>query len=80
MRKSLFGIQLCDQTATSAAKPHDLWIGEVESAANDDREACLHGRNSVTAVDRLLDRLMTVKVDTGEVESRVVSAYAPQMG
>ncbi|KAK6739855.1 hypothetical protein RB195_008383 [Necator americanus] len=37
-------------------------------------------RNSVTAVDRLLDRLMIVKVDTGEVESRVVSAYAPQMG
>ncbi|KAK6764498.1 hypothetical protein RB195_024719 [Necator americanus] len=37
-------------------------------------------RNSVTAVDRLSDRLMAVKVDTGEVELRVVSAYAPQMG
>ncbi|KAK6737186.1 hypothetical protein RB195_019713 [Necator americanus] len=37
-------------------------------------------RNSVTAVDRLSDRLMAVKVDTGEVEVRVVSAYAPQMG
>ncbi|KAK6755298.1 hypothetical protein RB195_013961 [Necator americanus] len=36
-------------------------------------------RNSVTAVDRLSDRLMAVKVDTGEVELRVVSAYAPQM-
>ncbi|KAK6727994.1 hypothetical protein RB195_005571 [Necator americanus] len=37
-------------------------------------------RNSVTAMDRLSDRLMAVKVDTGEVELRVVSAYAPQMG
>ncbi|KAK6735778.1 hypothetical protein RB195_018799 [Necator americanus] len=37
-------------------------------------------RNSVTAVDRLSDRLMAVKVDTEEVELRVVSAYAPQMG
>ncbi|KAK6765126.1 hypothetical protein RB195_025170 [Necator americanus] len=37
-------------------------------------------RNSVTAVDRLSDRLMAVKVDTGEVELRVVSAYAPQAG
>ncbi|KAK6734999.1 hypothetical protein RB195_018291 [Necator americanus] len=37
-------------------------------------------RNSVTAVDRLSDRLMAVKVHTGEVELRVVSAYAPQMG
>ncbi|KAK6749144.1 hypothetical protein RB195_001632 [Necator americanus] len=37
-------------------------------------------RNSVTAVDRLSDRLMAVKVDTGEVELRVVSAYAPQIG
>ncbi|KAK6731492.1 hypothetical protein RB195_007761 [Necator americanus] len=37
-------------------------------------------RNSVTAVDRLSDRLMAIKVDTGEVELRVVSAYAPQMG
>ncbi|KAK6755366.1 hypothetical protein RB195_014000 [Necator americanus] len=36
--------------------------------------------NSVTAVDRLSDRLMAVKVDTGEVELRVVSAYAPQAG
>ncbi|KAK6751397.1 hypothetical protein RB195_003031 [Necator americanus] len=35
-------------------------------------------RNSVTAVDRLSDRLMAVKVDTGEVELRVVSAYASQ--
>ncbi|KAK6765225.1 hypothetical protein RB195_025239 [Necator americanus] len=35
---------------------------------------------SVTAVDRLSDRLMAVKVDTGEVELRVVSAYAPQAG
>ncbi|KAK6733743.1 hypothetical protein RB195_017479 [Necator americanus] len=35
-------------------------------------------RNSVTAVDRLSDRLMAVKVDTGETELRVVSAYAPQ--
>ncbi|KAK6738086.1 hypothetical protein RB195_020283 [Necator americanus] len=31
-------------------------------------------RNSVTAVDRLSDHLMAVKVDTGEVELRVVSA------
>ncbi|KAK6745717.1 hypothetical protein RB195_012062 [Necator americanus] len=37
-------------------------------------------RNSVTAVDRLSDRLMAVKVDTREVELRVVSAYAPQVG
>ncbi|KAK6762979.1 hypothetical protein RB195_023618 [Necator americanus] len=37
-------------------------------------------RNSVTAVDRLSVRLMAVKVDTGEVELRVASAYAPQMG
>ncbi|KAK6742269.1 hypothetical protein RB195_009870 [Necator americanus] len=37
-------------------------------------------RNSVTAVDRLSDRLMAVKVDTGKVELRVVSAYAPQGG
>ncbi|KAK6757328.1 hypothetical protein RB195_015261 [Necator americanus] len=37
-------------------------------------------RNSVTAVDRLSDRLMAVKVETGEVELRVVSAYAPRMG
>ncbi|KAK6730159.1 hypothetical protein RB195_006927 [Necator americanus] len=37
-------------------------------------------RNSVTAVDRLSDRLMAVKVDTGEVELRVISAYAPQVG
>ncbi|KAK6729722.1 hypothetical protein RB195_006650 [Necator americanus] len=36
-------------------------------------------RNSVTAVDRLSDRLMAVKVDTGEVELRVVSAYASQV-
>ncbi|KAK6764279.1 hypothetical protein RB195_024554 [Necator americanus] len=31
-------------------------------------------------VDRLSDRLMAVEVDTGEVELRVVSAYAPQAG
>ncbi|KAK6729669.1 hypothetical protein RB195_006612 [Necator americanus] len=37
-------------------------------------------KNSVTAVERLSDLLMAVKVDTGEVELRVVSAYAPQMG
>ncbi|KAK6756300.1 hypothetical protein RB195_014607 [Necator americanus] len=37
-------------------------------------------RNSVTVVDRLSDRLMAAKVDTGEVELRVVSAYAPQVG
>ncbi|KAK6764278.1 hypothetical protein RB195_024554 [Necator americanus] len=37
-------------------------------------------KNSVTAVDRLSDRLMAVEVDTGEVELRVVSAYAPQAG
>ncbi|KAK6757983.1 hypothetical protein RB195_015669 [Necator americanus] len=37
-------------------------------------------RNSVTAVDRLSDRFLAVKVDTGEVELRVVSAYAPHMG
>ncbi|KAK6751763.1 hypothetical protein RB195_003282 [Necator americanus] len=37
-------------------------------------------RNSITAVDRLSDRLMAVNVDTGEVELRVVSAYAPQAG
>ncbi|KAK6729989.1 hypothetical protein RB195_006812 [Necator americanus] len=37
-------------------------------------------RNSVTAVDRLSDRLMAVKLETGEVELRVVSAYAPQVG
>ncbi|KAK6748925.1 hypothetical protein RB195_001503 [Necator americanus] len=37
-------------------------------------------RNSVTAVDRLSDRLMAVEVDTGKVELRVVSAYAPQAG
>ncbi|KAK6745007.1 hypothetical protein RB195_011614 [Necator americanus] len=37
-------------------------------------------RDSVTAVDRLSDRLMAVKVDTEEVELRVVSAYAPQAG
>ncbi|KAK6765797.1 hypothetical protein RB195_025611 [Necator americanus] len=37
-------------------------------------------RNSITAVDRLSDRLMAVKVDTGEVELRVVSAYAKQVG
>ncbi|KAK6752560.1 hypothetical protein RB195_003775 [Necator americanus] len=37
-------------------------------------------RNSVTVVDRLSYHLMAVKVDTGEVELRVVSAYAPQVG
>ncbi|KAK6743228.1 hypothetical protein RB195_010468 [Necator americanus] len=37
-------------------------------------------RNSVTVVDRLSDRLTAAKVDTGEVELRVVSAYAPQAG
>ncbi|KAK6765208.1 hypothetical protein RB195_025231 [Necator americanus] len=37
-------------------------------------------RDSVTAVDRLSDRLMAVKGDTGEVELRVVSAHASQMG
>ncbi|KAK6751762.1 hypothetical protein RB195_003282 [Necator americanus] len=37
-------------------------------------------KNSITAVDRLSDRLMAVNVDTGEVELRVVSAYAPQAG
>ncbi|KAK6751142.1 hypothetical protein RB195_002860 [Necator americanus] len=37
-------------------------------------------RNSVTAVDRLSDRLMAVKVDIGEVELRVASAYALQVG
>ncbi|KAK6751748.1 hypothetical protein RB195_003278 [Necator americanus] len=36
-------------------------------------------RNSITAVDRLSDRLMAVRVDTGEVELLVVSAYVPQV-
>ncbi|KAK6766462.1 hypothetical protein RB195_026020 [Necator americanus] len=36
-------------------------------------------RNSVTAVDRLSDCLMAVKVGTGEVELRVFSVYAPQV-
>ncbi|KAK6762631.1 hypothetical protein RB195_023378 [Necator americanus] len=35
-------------------------------------------RNSVTAMDRLSDRLMAVKVDIGEVKLRVASAYVPQ--
>ncbi|KAK6764002.1 hypothetical protein RB195_024362 [Necator americanus] len=37
-------------------------------------------KNSVTAVDLLSDRLVAVKIDTGEVELRVASAYAPQVG
>ncbi|KAK6752277.1 hypothetical protein RB195_003600 [Necator americanus] len=37
-------------------------------------------KNSVTAVGRLSDCLMALNVDTGEVELRVVSAYAPQVG
>ncbi|KAK6743765.1 hypothetical protein RB195_010827 [Necator americanus] len=36
--------------------------------------------NSVTAVDRQSNRLMAVKVDTREMELRVFSVYAPQVG
>ncbi|EYC26910.1 hypothetical protein Y032_0009g421 [Ancylostoma ceylanicum] len=37
-------------------------------------------RNYVTAVDCISDRLMGVKVDTGKVTMRIISAYAPQVG
>ncbi|KAK6735844.1 hypothetical protein RB195_018849 [Necator americanus] len=37
-------------------------------------------RNSVTAVDRLSGPLMAVRVDAEEVELRVVSAHAAQVG
>ncbi|KAK6754467.1 hypothetical protein RB195_013457 [Necator americanus] len=71
------------------------WKGSKARELDDDYKLIYHGtsnrngvgiilnesfRNSVTAVDRLSDRLMAVKVDKGKVELRVVSAYAPQAG
>ncbi|KAK6737519.1 hypothetical protein RB195_019930 [Necator americanus] len=71
------------------------WKGSKSRELGDDYKLIYHGtsnrngigiilnesfRNSVTALYRLSDRLMALKVNTGKVELRVVSAYAPQMG
>ncbi|VDM69651.1 unnamed protein product [Strongylus vulgaris] len=37
-------------------------------------------RSRIAAVDRLSDRLMSIKIDTGRKILRIVAAYAPQTG
>ncbi|VDM75076.1 unnamed protein product [Strongylus vulgaris] len=37
-------------------------------------------RSRIAAVDRLSDRLMSIKIDTGRKSFRIVTAYAPQTG
>jgi len=39
-----------------------------------------HLRDKITLVERLSDRLLAIKIDTGKKILRVVSAYAPQVG
>ncbi|KAK6764634.1 hypothetical protein RB195_024815 [Necator americanus] len=86
LRKRRFDICCVQETRWKVSKARELGDGYKRiyhgTSTRNGTDIILNEsfRNSVTAVDRLSDRLMAVKVDTGKVELRVVSAYAPQAG
>ncbi|KAK6749256.1 hypothetical protein RB195_001701 [Necator americanus] len=55
------------------------WKGSKSRELGDGYKLISHGTSNRNGVDRLSDCLMAVKVETGEVELRVVSAYTPQV-